>query len=58
MLNHLVRLYQSIGKSSLFLLCSTITGQFAGIVQYVITSTSHILVVPLTLMTLLLLLLF
>ena len=36
-----------------FLSCSTISGQFASIVKSVITSTSHIMVVPLTLLLLL-----
>jgi hypothetical protein len=35
-----------------FLSCRTISGQFAGIVWSVITGMSHIMVVPLTFMTL------
>ena len=48
----LVWLYQSVGKSSLFLSSSAILGWFASIVRSMITYTIRIRVVPLTFMTL------
>ena len=46
-LNQLLRPYRSVGKSSR----STVTGLFASIVRSVVTGTSHIIMVPLTFMT-------